>query len=143
MDIDALLAALAPHLLELIAALATAIIGWLAAQAKARWGLEIEARHREALHSALMTGVKHALSEGVQGRTAIAEAAVDYVHTSVPDALAALKPQPGPAHRHGRGHAGRLARRGLRSGRRAPPAPTGALRSGVKRLRARLRANGS
>ena len=70
MDIDALLAALAPHLVELIAALATAIIGWLAAQAKARWGLEIEARHREALHSALMTGVRHALSEGVQGRTA-------------------------------------------------------------------------
>ena len=94
MDIDALLAALAPHLLELIAALATAIIGWLAAQAKARWGLEIEARHREALHSALMTGVRHALSEGAQGRTAIAEAAVDYVQTSVPDALAALKPQP-------------------------------------------------
>ena len=86
MDIDALLAALAPHLLELIAVVATAIIGWLAAQAKARWGLEIEARHREALHSALMTGVKHALSEGVQGRTAIAKSAVDYVYTSVPDA---------------------------------------------------------
>jgi hypothetical protein len=91
---DELLEALAPHLLELISALATAIIGWLAAQAKARWGLEIEARHREALHSALMTGVKHALSEGVQGRTAITRAAVDYVRTSVPDALAALKPQP-------------------------------------------------
>jgi len=91
---DELLAALAPHLLELIAALATAIIGWLAAQVKARWGLEIEARHREALHSALMTGVMHALSEGVQGRAAIAKATVDYVHTSVPDALAALKPQP-------------------------------------------------
>jgi len=59
-----------------------------------RWGLEIEARHREALHSALMTGVKHALFEGLQGRTAIAKATVDYVHTSVPDALAALKPQP-------------------------------------------------
>jgi hypothetical protein len=95
MDIDALLAALAPHLLELIAALATAIIGWLAAQAKARWGLEIEARHREALHSALMTGVRHALSEGVQGRTAITRAAVGYVRVSVPDALAALKPGPG------------------------------------------------
>jgi hypothetical protein len=95
MDIDALLAALAPHLLELIAALLTAIIGWLAAQAKARWGLEIEARHREALHSALMTGVKHALSEGVQGRTAITRAAVGYVRVSVPDALAALKPGPG------------------------------------------------
>ena len=33
---DGLLEALAPHLLELIAALLTAIIGWLAAQAKAR-----------------------------------------------------------------------------------------------------------
>ena len=94
MAIDALLEPLAPHLLELIAAVATAIIAWLAAQAKERWGLEIEARHREALHSALMTGVRHALSEGMQGRTAIARATVDYVRTSVPDALGQLKPSP-------------------------------------------------
>ncbi len=52
---NAFLTAIAPHFLELIAAIVTIIIGWLAAQARARWGIEIEARHREALHSALMT----------------------------------------------------------------------------------------
>ena len=110
MDIDALLAALAPHLLELIAALATAIIGWLAAQAKARWGLEIEARHREALHSALMTGVRHALSEGVQGRTAIATGGGQLRPDQRARRARRAEAAAGSAHRHGRGHAGRLAR---------------------------------
>ena len=52
---DAFLTALAPQLIELIAAIGTIIIGWLAAQARPL-GIEIEARHREALHSTLMTG---------------------------------------------------------------------------------------
>ena len=91
---DAFITALTPHLLELIAAVATIIIGWLAAKARARWGIEIEARHREALHSALMTGVRHALARGLQEREAAAEAAVNYVRTSVPDALRALRPGP-------------------------------------------------
>ena len=88
----ALVTAFTPHLLELIAAIATLIIGWLAAKARARWGIEIEARHREALHSALMTGVRYALSRGLQDRKTVAEAAVDYVRSSVPDALRALRP---------------------------------------------------
>jgi hypothetical protein len=91
---NAFIAALTPHLLELIAAIATIIIGWLAARARARWGIEIEARHREALHSALMTGVRHALARGLQEQDAVAKAAVDYVKTSVPDALGALRPAP-------------------------------------------------
>jgi hypothetical protein len=91
---NAFFVALAPHLLELIAALVAILLGWLAAQARARWGVEIEARHREALHSALMTGVMHALSRGLHEQDAVAKAAVDYVKTSVPDALRALKPAP-------------------------------------------------
>ena len=35
---DAFLSALAPHFLELIAAILTIILGWLAAQARTRWG---------------------------------------------------------------------------------------------------------
>ena len=58
---DAFLTALTAHLIELIAAIGTIILGWLASQARARWGIEIEARHREALHSCLMTGVSYAL----------------------------------------------------------------------------------
>ena len=60
----------------------------------ARDGIEIEARHREALHSALMTGVRRALASGLQEREAVAEATVNHVRTSVPDALAALNPAP-------------------------------------------------
>jgi hypothetical protein len=90
---DAFLEALAPHLLELIAAIATAILAWAAAKARARWGIEIEARHREALHSALMTGARHALASRLAGQAAV-EATLDYVHASVPDARAALKPDP-------------------------------------------------
>jgi len=87
------LTALTPHLLEMIAAVATFILGWLANWARARWSIEIEARHREALHSALMTGVRHALARGLYDQDGVAKAAVDYVRTSVPDALAALKPR--------------------------------------------------
>jgi hypothetical protein len=91
---EMILKAMAPHLLELSAAIVTVIIGWLAAKAKTKWGIEIEARHREALHSALMTGVRHALSQGLKDRAAVALAAVEYVEASVPDALSALRPSP-------------------------------------------------
>jgi hypothetical protein len=87
-----ILQALAPHLLELIAAILTLIIGALAAKARERWGIEIEARHREALHSALMTGMRHALASGIEGRDSLAEATVAYARASVPNALEALRP---------------------------------------------------
>lgn len=90
---DELLIALTPHLLEMIAAVATFILGWLANWTRARWSIEIEARHREALHSALMTGVRHALARGLREQDAVAKATVDYVRVSVPDALAALRPR--------------------------------------------------
>ena len=67
-----------------MAAILTLIIGWLAAQARARWGIEIEARHREALHSALMTGVRYAVARDLKEPNVDAKAAVDYVRTSVP-----------------------------------------------------------
>ncbi|MGR3593128.1 MAG: hypothetical protein ACU0B9_07440 [Limimaricola soesokkakensis] len=86
---DAFLTALMPHLLELLAAILTLIIGWLAACARARWGVEIEARHREALHSALMSGVLRAAELGWE-RDVIADEALAYARQSVPDAIRAL-----------------------------------------------------
>ena len=41
-----------------------------------------------------MTGVRFALARGLQDQDAVANAAVDYVRTSVPDALRALRPGP-------------------------------------------------
>lgn len=49
-----LLNAILPTLLTLIGAILSFILARAADVAKARWNIEIEARHREALHSALM-----------------------------------------------------------------------------------------
>lgn len=84
-------AAVLPLLLTAIAAFLARVLTSAAQVAKDRWGIEIEARHREALHSALMSGVTAALSRGLKGQDAI-EAAVVYAQESVPDALARLRP---------------------------------------------------
>ncbi|ODT20479.1 MAG: hypothetical protein ABS35_19630 [Kaistia sp. SCN 65-12] len=87
------------------AAIATAVAGFVAAGLKRLFGVTMEARHREALHSALVTGSSLALSlvadfvaQGLtpaDARAAALESGVDYVRESVPDALKALKPADG------------------------------------------------
>lgn len=58
-----------------------------------RWtGINVEAKHREALHSAIMTGIGYAKSGLTPGGAAQSEPAVvdqvkEYVIRSVPDAL--------------------------------------------------------
>lgn len=84
-------------ILPIVATIATAVIGWAAAQARARWGIEIEARQREALHSALMTGAQLALARlGPQAsQAALTAAAVEYAQGSVPGAISGLRPAAG------------------------------------------------
>lgn len=84
-------------ILPIVATIVTAVIGWAAAQARARWGVEIEARQREALHSALMTGAQLALARlGPQAsQSALTAAAVEYAQTSVPGAISGLRPAAG------------------------------------------------
>lgn len=89
MDLNTVIAAIAPQLLTAVGALLTVLIGWAADTARRRWGIQIEQAHREALHSAIMTGVKLALQRGMSGPQA-AELAVGYARASVPDAIAAL-----------------------------------------------------
>lgn len=89
-----LTAALLPLVLTAIAAFLARVITDAASVAKARWGIEIEARHREALHSALMSGVEAALGRGLHGSAAIS-AAVEHARDSVPEALARLQPDAG------------------------------------------------
>lgn len=91
MDLTALYSALLPTILTAIGAVLSYVLARAAAVAQARWGIEIEATHREALHSALMTGIQAALTRGMTGPAAV-QAALDYVAHSVPDALAALDP---------------------------------------------------
>lgn len=80
-----------PVVLQLIAAVLGAVLLRAANTARDRWGIEIEARHREALHSALMSGIRAALGRGLTGKTAI-DAAISYATISVPDAVVALNP---------------------------------------------------
>ena len=54
-----------------------------------KFGIDIEARHRDALHSAIMTGVRLALVNGMS-KEAVVTAALDHARLSVPDAINAL-----------------------------------------------------
>lgn len=83
--------ALLPYVLALIGLALTLLIGWAAAQFTRLTGIQIEARHREALHAALMTGARAALSRGLPVQQAV-EHAMGYAQTSVPGAIAKLRP---------------------------------------------------
>ncbi len=94
--LDTLMGLLAPHFPELIGALITALVGFIAAQIKARTGSELDARARNALHSALTTGAMLALARygrkaGVNQDAMISEA-INYAKASVPDAIKRLGP---------------------------------------------------
>lgn len=86
-----IIAALMPHLLEITAALLSALIGWAANTARIRWGVQIDADHREALHRALMTGATLALGRNVPDQVAV-DIAINHAKASVPDALRKLAP---------------------------------------------------
>jgi hypothetical protein len=84
---------LQPLILEGIGLLLTAVILYVTNLIRQKTGLDIEARHREALHSALMTGVVTALRDGPSfGRDVIIDQATSYARQSVPDAIKRLAP---------------------------------------------------
>ncbi|WP_193668097.1 hypothetical protein [Paracoccus kondratievae] len=86
-----IIASAAPHLLELVSLAITAIIGWAAAAVRRKWGVEIEARHREALHWALTTAAQLAVKNQLTGKSAV-DLMLEYVRRSVPDAIGSLRP---------------------------------------------------
>lgn len=88
---DTFITAATPGLLELMSVAITALIGWAVAKASKKWGIEIEAKHRESLHWALYTAAQLALERKLTGQAAI-ELIRDYVRRSVPDAIGVLKP---------------------------------------------------
>ncbi len=85
----AMLAETLPIILQLAALALAAWLARVAAFAKEKWGIEVEARHREALHSALMTGIRAGVARGLTGHSAI-NAAITYAGKSVPDAIEAF-----------------------------------------------------
>ncbi|WP_246195207.1 hypothetical protein [Paracoccus litorisediminis] len=88
---DTIISVIAPSSAELIGAVLTAFIGWLALMLRQRFGIEIEARHREALHWALYTAAQLAMAQKLTGPAAI-NLIKGYVIRSVPDAMASLNP---------------------------------------------------
>lgn len=86
---NSILTAASPHIIDLIGLALTGIIGWAAAAARKKWGIDIEARHREALQSALLTGAQLALKHELTGKSAV-DLILRYVVSSVPDAIKGL-----------------------------------------------------
>lgn len=77
--------------LQIIGGALALLISYLSAIVSKRWNIQIEATRRDALHSALLTGARLALERKLDGKAAI-NLILSYVHSSVPDAIEALKP---------------------------------------------------
>ena len=95
MNLNDLLQQLQPALISALSVILSILIGAAAREAKQRFGLDIEARHRDALHSALMSGARAAIEAAPDraigaGRDALIAEAVSYARASVPDAIARL-----------------------------------------------------
>lgn len=81
----------APHLIEIFGLLITLLIGWMAKRLRDWTGIQIEARHRDALHSAMMTGVRYALERKLPPAVTVDTAASYAQRIGGPDAIAALR----------------------------------------------------
>ncbi|MBD9528366.1 hypothetical protein IB235_16235 [Paracoccus sp. PAR01] len=89
--LDAFITAATPSIIELLGAFLTAAIALAARTARQKWGIEIEAKHREALQSAILTGARLAIAGRLDTAAAI-QLILKHVSVSVPDAVTALQP---------------------------------------------------
>lgn len=87
--LDAVGAALAPHMPLLLNAILIPFAIALWGRGMKALGLDMEAKHREALHSALTTGAQLALKHQLTSKAAI-DLILRYVVSSVPDAIKGL-----------------------------------------------------
>lgn len=94
--VSSLVAVLAPSIEAVASGVILALIGWIGAGVQRYLGIRIEASHREALHSAAMTGVRQALvAIEREAKTVpfdlhneLMNKAVQWMIGSVPDAIA-------------------------------------------------------
>lgn len=93
-DASGFLETIMPQLLEIAATALSFVLIWAGARFTKRTGIDIQARHRDALHSALMTGARLAAARELTGKAAVG-LILDYVKQSVPDALSKLTPPHG------------------------------------------------
>lgn len=91
-----------PYLVSGLGAAITALIAWAAALVQKWMGLKIDQAHRDALHSAAMTGVNMALSRlgttanslTIDTKSAVIAQAIAWIEKSVPGAMAHFKLTP-------------------------------------------------
>jgi hypothetical protein len=83
--------AIQPIMPSLLGIVITLIVAQVAVAARKLFKIDIEARHREALHTALETAAQLALDRKLTAQSAI-NLIIGYVQQSVPDAIKALKP---------------------------------------------------
>ena len=86
-----------PVIVDLLLAIILGVIAWIMRRLPERWRLDIEAKHRAALHSALNTGVGLVIDAmqkhpGVLAPDLATTKIIDYVGRSVPDAIKKLGP---------------------------------------------------
>ena len=95
--LDSIQSIIQPILVELLLTLILAVLAWFLRLLPERFRVDIEAKHRAALHSAIDTGVG-LLIDTMQKHPTIAAPDVaigtvlDYVERSVPDAIRRLGP---------------------------------------------------
>lgn len=85
---DTVLAALTPYIFEAISLVIAGVIAMIGTAYRKATGKQIERAHADALHSALLTGIHHALARHLSGERAV-KSAVAYASTiGAPDAVA-------------------------------------------------------
>lgn len=98
-EIGGLYAVVRPYIADLLGLAILAAIGFATKFIKDKFGIDIEARHREALHSAAVTGLNTALSKfdvkaagiTVEVKNRLIAEAANYAIKAVPDAIKFFK----------------------------------------------------
>ncbi len=95
-----MLEALQPHILELVSVLIAALIAVGTASLRQWTGIQVSAKHREALHEALVSGIQSAILDGPEaGVDLLVQKGIEHARRSVPDALNHLNPDAGVLNR--------------------------------------------
>lgn len=105
-NFDPFIAELMPYVLTFASAVIAAAVAWATKKLNDWTGIEIEAKHREALQSALMNGARSAITNnmpsgvGLDVKSVSVKTGVDFVLKSVPDAVAYFGLSPADIERH-------------------------------------------
>lgn len=92
-DLDPFIADMMPYIVTLFGAIVSFAVAWMAKKASEWTGIQVEAKHREALQSALTNGAKAALAKftpkglSFDVKSVPLAEGIEFVLRSVPDAV--------------------------------------------------------